>query len=109
MPTHRKHASNADRQAAYRARCELAREMELTTKGLPQIPRVPSIPGHRRWDAMVVQAHSLFESITQEMDTYYEERSDEWQTSDRGERFAERKDSVEQMAAQIEDLMHQDC
>ena len=104
MPTHRKHASNADRQAAYRARRELARETELRAKGLPQIPRVPSIPGHRRWDVMVIQAHSLLESIAMEMDTYYEERSEEWQTSERGEQFDERKESVEQIAAQIEDL-----
>ena len=68
------------------------------------MPGVPSIPGHRRWDAMILQAHSLLGSITQEMDTYYEERSEEWQTSDRGEQFAERKESVEQIAAQIEDL-----
>jgi len=38
------------------------------------------------------------------MDTYYEERSEEWQMSERGEQFAERKESVEQIAAQIEDL-----
>jgi hypothetical protein len=104
MPTHGKYASNAERQAAYRARCSSQREKELSSKGLPQIPQVPSIPGHRRWKAMVGQACSLVESVTHEMETYYEERSEEWQESERGERFAEMMESIQEITAQIQAL-----
>ena len=53
---------------------------------------------------MLGMAHSLLESASQEMDTYYEERSEEWQASERGERFAELMEPIQQMAVSMEDL-----
>jgi len=91
MPILRKYASNADRQAAYRAR----RTPLIGT---------PSRPGYRRWDVMLRQALTLLETITLEMDDYYEERSESWQESERGENFTEKSESIKEAAGLLQDL-----
>jgi len=93
MPTPRKYASNAERQAAYRAR----RPSE--TAGTP-----PPRPGYRRWGVMIRQAGTLLETITVEMEAYYEERSESWQDSERGENFTERLELIEEIVTLIRDL-----
>ena len=95
MPTPRKYADNAQRQAAYRARCSWE-------TGAIETP--PRRPGYRRWDAMVVQARTLLETITVEMDSYYEERTEVWQDSERGESFTERLESIEEIVTLLRDL-----
>ena len=94
MPTPQKYASNAERQAAYRAR----RSSE-TGIGTP-----PRRPGYRRWDAMVGQARTLLETITVEMDSYYEQRTEGWQDSERGESFTQRLESIEETVTLLRDL-----
>ncbi len=94
MPTPRKYANNAERQAAYRARCALQR---LTT-------RIPATPGYRRWEVMIGEARSLLERVTHEMERYYEERSERWQESERGEWFTETMESVDEIVTLILDL-----
>ena len=49
MPTPRRYASHAERQAAYRQRVAAARQQELQSKGMAPLPRVASMPGTRRW------------------------------------------------------------
>jgi hypothetical protein len=94
MPTPRKYADNAQRQAAYRAR----RSWETGTVGTP-----PRRPGYRRWDAMMGQARTLLETITAEMDSYYEQRTEGWQNSERGESFTERLESIEEIVTLLRD------
>ena len=95
MPTPRKYASNAERQAEYRAR----RTTQRDTAGTP-----PKSPGYRRWGIMIRQAGTPLETITVEMDVYYEDKSESWKDSERGENFAERLESIEEIVALIRDL-----
>ena len=93
MPTPRKYESPAQRQAAYRARRAAAE------KGLPPIP---TIPGYRRWQAMMGAALALLADIHREMDDYHQERSESWRDSDRGEAFLERMDSTREIIDLLE-------
>jgi len=95
MPAHRRYASNADKQAAYRQRCKA--QVESESAG-------PPIPGYRRWEAMRRQALHLLEQVASEMEIYYDERSDAWQNSERAEAFTEVMESVAETAAALRDL-----
>jgi len=53
---------------------------------------------------MIRQARTLFETITNEMAAYYEERSESWKDSERGENFTERLESIEEMVNLILEL-----
>ena len=53
---------------------------------------------------MAQQACTLLETITVEMDAYYEERSESWKDSERGENFTERLESIEEMVNLILEL-----
>ena len=115
MPTPRKYSSNAARQAAYRARYTLRRQGEtalavpsaMTTavQNQQQLPPIPASTGSTRWNATLKVAHSLLERIGYEMETYYEERSEKWHESERGENFTERMGAVEEIVGLLEDLM----
>jgi hypothetical protein len=95
MPQPRKHASPADRQAAYRARIEQARQRAASAKGLPCLPPLTTMPGWPRWNATFQMAHDLIDGAVSEMQDYYDDRSDAWQESERGEDHQERIASVE--------------
>ena len=105
MPQPRTHASNAARQAAFRARREQQRQRELAAKGLPPLPPLPSIPGWARWNASFLAAHALIADSLGEMQDYYEDRSESWQESDRGEQHQEKIASVEAVADALSDLI----
>ena len=94
MPQPRKHADRAKRQAAYRARRAQARQQELSERGLPALPVLSTMPGSARWNAALQSARCLLEQVSEEMAAYYEERSEAWQASDRGESFAERQETI---------------
>lgn len=104
MPTPRRYASHAQRQAAYRRRSAEARKQELAAKGMPPRPSVPAIPGTRRWAAMTGQALLLLQSVQAEMQDYYEQRSDRWQESERGERMGERLQALQEAITTVEEL-----
>jgi hypothetical protein len=95
MPQPKKHASAAERQAAYRARCEQARQQLSSAKGLPSLPSVSTMPGWPRWNATFTLAHALMEGAVSELLEYFEDRSESWQASDRGEEHQERTASAE--------------
>jgi hypothetical protein len=44
MPQPKVHASAAERQAAFRARREQVRQIEIAAKGLPPLPVIPGYP-----------------------------------------------------------------
>jgi hypothetical protein len=98
MPTPRRYADSAERQAAYRARRAMQPESQ------PAPPRIPSAPGNRRWDAMIEEARSLLASVVCEMEAYFDERSEGWQCSERGESFTQRREMVEEVTDLLEDL-----
>lgn len=99
MPTPRKYATNADRQAAYRTRCTA---ISSTEKPLPPTP------GYRRWAIMLSQVQGLLTAVTEEMTTYWEVRSTVWQDSERGEAFTERVEMLEALLDQVGELRDAD-
>jgi hypothetical protein len=105
MPQPRKYASPAARQAAFRARREQARQIELAAKGLPSLPVIASMPGWARWNASFKAAHELIADTLGEMQDYYADRSESWQEGERGEEHQEKISSVETIADALSDLL----
>lgn len=97
MPQPKEHASAAARQAAYRRRCESARKAVLASKGLPQLPAISTIPGRPRWNASINTARDLVERTVEEMQEYFDERSEEWQEGEKASDFQDRIDEVQAM------------
>jgi hypothetical protein len=91
----RKHVSSPGRQAAYRKRCEQARQIELAAKGLPTLPAISTMPGWARWNASIGAARQLVERTVDEMQEYFDERSQEWQAGERAEEHQEKTDAVQ--------------
>jgi hypothetical protein len=105
MPQPKRHASHADRQAAYRERCRRARLAEVSARGLPPLPAVPSIPGSARWASALAQARMLLETVYSEMQAYYDDRSPEWQESEKADRFTDRSDALAELIAGFDDML----
>ena len=105
MPQPKQHASAAARQAAFRARREQARQAELAAKGLPSLPVISSMPGWARWNASFKAAQALIAESLGEMQDYFEERSESWQESQRGEEHQEKIASVEVAYDALSDLL----
>ena len=95
MPQPRKHENPARRQAAYRARLETARRLQLRERGLPALPTISTMPGRIRWNAMFRHAEHLLCNAQAEMADYFDDRSETWQESDRGQEHQERLAAVE--------------
>jgi hypothetical protein len=105
MPQPKRYASAAARQAAYRQRCEQARQAALAAKGLPSLPVVATMPGGVRWKASLTSAHELMADTLGEMQDYFDERSESWQESSRGEDHQERIGALEAVLDALEDLL----
>lgn len=105
MPQPKQHASAAARQAAFRARRDQGRQAELAAKGLPALPRISSMPGWPRWNAAFQAAQQLIAESLSEMQDYFEERSENWQESPRGEAHQEKIASVEAVQDALSDLL----
>jgi hypothetical protein len=90
MPTPRQYATNAERQAAYRAR-------GTATARAGRTPPVPSVAGPRRWVVVIGHAQERLAVVAEEMARYWEARSDVWQTSERGEQLTERLAAMEEI------------
>ena len=104
MPQERKHENSAGRQAAYRKRCERERIQTLKSKGLPQLPAIPTIPGWPRWKTSLSTARDLVERTVEEMQEYFDERSEEWQESERAVEFQEHIDTVQSMLDEMPEM-----
>ena len=105
MAQERKHANPAQRQAAYRKRCEAARQQQLSVRGLPPLPVIATLPGQTRWSAALSSAQALVIQVSTEMQHYYDERTETWQESERGAQFQERLDAIEELLSQFEQVM----
>lgn len=95
MPTPRKHNSNALRQAAYRKRQEMASHAERQLQCFPPLPLIPTMPGTRRWTRMLENARTFVETVIQEREDYYGERSEAWQDSDKGCDFQQNTEALD--------------
>ena len=105
MPQPKKHTSDAARQAAYRLRCEQARQAALAAKGLPMLPAIAALPGSSRWNASFAAAKELIASTLSEMQDYFDERSESWQESERGDNHQERMASVDEVLDALSGLL----
>jgi hypothetical protein len=97
MPQERRYANQAQRQAAYRRRTENARQAQLHSKGLPTTPAIATMPGSARWKAALMRATELVSMVHEEMQDYFDERTETWQESERGEQHEERRAAVEEV------------
>jgi hypothetical protein len=104
MPQVKKHNSDADRQAAYRRRCAQSHVL-LAATDLPAPTRLAALPSTGRWRKGIVQAHNLLELVQQEMQAYYDQRSDNWQDGDKGDAFQERLEAIGEAIAQVDELL----
>jgi|SRR6185503_548625 len=104
MPQPRVHESSAQRQAAYRQRTARARQQQLTAQSLPPLPALPTMPGQARWLALLVQAQWCLTQVANEMQQYYEDRSEAWQESAKGTAFEERLEAVQEVLQALEEL-----
>ena len=105
MPTPKTHSSPAHRQAAYLKRQKEARIQELAARGLPALPAIPSMPGTARWRAAINSAKILLETTVQEMEDYSQERSEQWQETDRAERMNESIAVIKEVAENLDDIV----
>ena len=97
MPRQRQYETAADRQAAYRKRRDEAR--------LGQQRATPSKLSVHRWRKEIMAAHTLLGTVEQEMNAYYDERSETWKDGETGETFQERLDALSEVHEQIENLL----
>jgi hypothetical protein len=104
MPTPRQHPDHAARQRAYRARQAQARRDELQTKGLPPSPPIATLPSRARWLALLAQARLALESVRDEVQAYYEDRSERWKEGDRAAVLTDHLDALEQVLGDLTDL-----
>jgi len=95
MSQPRKYADRAQQQAAYRVRCAAALRSQRQAKGLPALPPIPAMPGSARWRAAAKMAHDLLDTVCNEMRAYADDRSQQWQESERAEEFEERLGGIE--------------
>lgn len=103
MPTPRRYRSAAERQAAYEKRRKAARDEELRGKGLPPMPLISTMPGTRRWKGMLNLAHALVQSVCDEREAYFDDRSEAWQESERGEAFQEQSEDIANLLEALDD------
>jgi hypothetical protein len=104
MPQQRHHPDNAAKQAAYRARQAQARRDELQARGIPPAPPIATLPSRARWQALRAQAQLSLETARDEMQSYYDERSDAWQEGERAALLQERLDTLGEVLDDLDAL-----
>jgi len=91
MPAPRRYADSASRQRVYRQRQKAASSLG---PGIPHPAAIRAMPSHSRWKALQDRARVLLAAVVSEMESYQEDRSDEWQESEKAIAFEERLDQV---------------
>ena len=104
MPTPKQHETNADRQAAYRARAAAARAAERAAKGLTAAPTLPTMPSRARWKALLESARAALDTAAEEMQTYHDDRSETWQEGDRAAQMLETIDGLQNLVSEMEGM-----
>ena len=62
------------------------------------------MPGWPRWNASLNTARELVDRTVEEMQEYFDERSEEWQEGEKAAEFHESFDSVEEMLDAMSEL-----
>lgn len=96
MPMPRKYETAAARQSAYRSRC--------SERGGTHPEAIPRPLGRKRWTKMFCRALCLVDEACEEMQGYYDRRSEAWQDSERGEAFAEAMESAAEVSSALRDM-----
>ena len=104
MPRAKEYATNAERQAAYRKRCLQAKNSQPLSKEPSSLRPAISMPGRRKWKSILSQANYLIQCVASETEAYYEQRSEKWQDSDKGEEFVELLESIQTALSALEDI-----
>jgi len=102
MPTPRKYATRALRQAAYRQRTRQSQDNLLLQRGLPLGPAIASMPGTARWNAAIKQARGLVETVVEEMQGYHDDRSEQWKETTQASSLIERMDALRELIDQFD-------
>ena len=117
MPQPAKYENAAARQKAYRARTEQAAREQAKQRGLPPLPSLPTFPGTKRWKAALALACHLVEHVAsdvvglrevevgEQMQTYFDERSEVWQEGERAQDFITRLEAIEQAREALDALL----
>jgi hypothetical protein len=87
--------TDAEKQKAYRERQKQARALELQQKGMPASSPIPTMPAAPRWNALLEAARANIETAKEEMQGYFDDRSEEWQEGERGQAMQERIEQLE--------------
>jgi hypothetical protein len=103
MSQPRKYASAAERQAAFRDRRATAWKTQMQAKGLPALPPITTMPGTVRWRGAIRTAHGLLAMVCDEMQTYIDERSEQWHESDQAQELQEKLSGIEEIRDALED------
>ena len=103
MPQPRQYENRAAQQAAYRKRQARSQQELLSLKGLPPLPAIPTMPGAARWSAMIGQAHLLLQEASEQMQSYHDERSEQWQEGPKAEALLARLEHLQEAVAQLEE------
>lgn len=109
VPTPRKHASHAARQAAYRQRLAQASQHTPDDTLTSGIHAIGGLTSYRRWAHIAGLAVRLLDDMHTDMFSYSQERSDRWQKSERGEALEEHMDNLlhcMSLLGHIEDNWH---
>ena len=104
MPQPRKYETRAQQQAAYRKRRAVSDRELLARKGLPPLPAIPTMPGNARWRAMIEQAHMLLSEAIDEMQNYHDDRSEQWQDSDKAEDLLAKVEQLQETMSQLQGI-----
>jgi hypothetical protein len=104
MPTPRKYADDATRQRAYRQRKEKARIEQIRAKGIPSAAAISSMPSSARWNALIQHAEEALRTLRDEMESYADERSENWKESDKAADFQDRLDQIEEALSILETI-----
>lgn len=104
MAPPRQHPDHAARQRAYRARQDAARLADQQARGLPPAPPLPTLPSRARWHALLTRARLALETARDEMQTYYDARSETWQEGERAALLTDHLEALEQLLADLADL-----
>jgi hypothetical protein len=96
MSRPKKYASDAERQAAYRERSK-EKQVGVALASLPSAPGIANMAARRRWQTLLESARSSLSLLQGEMATYYDDRSEAWQESERGENHQSDLENIEEV------------
>lgn len=104
MPQPRKYGTRAEQQAAYRKRRAVSDQERLSQKGLLPLPAIPTMPGNARWSAMIERAQMLISEAVTEMQSYHDDRSEQWQDSTKAEELLGKLEHLQETADELDGI-----